>query len=436
MRIRERFRPPPAAATWLEGPRRLYRFAALSVSKARADSLGRRAAALAFTTMVSLVPLLAALSFLGARWFDDKQDLTVELLSQILPYSEAAILAQLRVLVDHAKAARGIGFAVFIVAAMTVFTNIEATINRIWNVSKRRPFRSRLLSVTMILFWGPLVIGTAYSLLFYLEARPAFQSLAASLPLQLVPFVVTLLGLTMLYWLVPYTTVSFRSAFGGGLAAALLLEALRQGFGIYVDQVRHLSLIYGGFGLLFFFMVSIQLGWWIVLLGSEAAYSLQNAAYVASRRRPAAPFEGSWIALASLAVIAERFRAGKPVTPHELLAERMQLLATELADILTPLLDAGLLCESSGDTEGYLLACDPHELEVSKVFDIYESGHWELLQSLGQTLAEPLEDLRSRLAAGRAGLGEGVWLAELVRGRAEEAGEAAVSEAPVEETAE
>ncbi|MCP3961824.1 MAG: YihY family inner membrane protein [bacterium] len=412
-RIRRRFRPPAAADPWLAVPRKILRFGKLAVSKAGADNLGQQAAALAFTTVLSLVPLLAALSFLGARWFDDKQDRTVELLSQILPYPEEKILSSLQEFLQQAQSIQGIGFVAFILTSMAVFTSIEATINRIWNVPHKRPFKVRLLSFTLLLFWGPVVIGAGYTVLFYLRQRSPMGSFADSLPVRLIPFVVTVLGLSMLYWLVPYTRVLFRNAFAGGLTAALLLEVLGQGFGIFVVQVRNFSVIYGGFGLVLFFMLSIQLAWWIVLLGSEVAYSLQNAAYMSSRRRPAAPLDGGWIALTALVFITERFRSGRPVTPHELLAERMSLASAELSDVLAPLIEAGVLCDASGDTEGYLLACDPHELEVSRVFELYEGGNWELLRPFEGEPATGLEDLRTRLAAERARQSEGIVLAQL-----------------------
>ena len=423
-RIRRRFRPPAAADPWLAVPRKILRFGKLSVSKAGADNLGQQAAALAFTTVLSLVPLLAALSFLGARWFDQKQEGTVELLSQILPYPEETILASLEQFLQQAQSIRGIGFVAFILTSMAVFTSIEATINRIWNVPHKRPLKVRLLSFTLLLFWGPLVIGASYSALFYLRQTAAMGNVADSLPVRSIPFVVTVLGLSMLYWLVPYTRVQFRNAFFGGLTAALLLEALGQGFGIFVVQARNFSVIYGGFGLVLFFMLSIQLAWWIVLLGSEVAYCLQNAAYMSSRRRPAAPLEGGWVALTTLVFITERFRSGQPVTPHELLAERMGLASSELSDVLAPLLEARVLCDASGDTEGYLLACDPHELEVSRVFELYEVDNWELLRPFEGESATGLEDLRTRLVAERARQSEGLVLARLAG-----AGDSAASEA-------
>ncbi len=413
-RIRQRFEARYASKPWIALPSKVFRFLALSVSKARADNLTQQASALAFITIVSLVPLLAALSFLGARWFDDRQEGMVELLSQVLPYSEETVVATLQGFLRQAEAIRGIGFAVFILSSMAAFTNIEATINRIWNVPRRRPLRSRLLSFTLVLFWGPLVIGATYSVLFYLRQQPALESIAGSLPVQLIPFTVTLLGLTMLYWLVPYTTVRFRSALAGGLTAALLLEGLRQGFGVYVDQVRNVSLIYGGFGLLLLFMISIQIAWWIVLLGSEVAYSLQNADYMSSRRQPAAPLEGSWVALTALLFVTERFRDGQPITPHELLAERLQLAAGEVSDILAPLLKAGLLSESSGDTDGYLLSCDPYQLQISEIFDLYEGGHWDLMMPLADHLGGALEELRGQLVADRTRYSQDIKLVDLM----------------------
>ncbi|MEM7581786.1 MAG: YhjD/YihY/BrkB family envelope integrity protein [Acidobacteriota bacterium] len=426
-RIRQRFATPTAPDT-LSLPRRIYRFLALSVRKARADNLNQQAAALAFITIVSLVPLLAALSFLGARWFDDRQEGMIELFSQILPYSEETVVATLEGFLRQAEAIRGIGFAIFILSSMAVFTNIEATINRIWNVPRQRPARSRLLSFTLVLFWGPLVIGATYSLLFYLKQQPALEGLVSSAPVQLIPFIVKLLGLTMLYWLVPYTTVRFRSAFAGGLTAALMLELLGFGFGIYVDQVRNVSLIYGGFGFLLLFMISIQITWLIVLLGSEVAYSLQHADYMSIRRRPAAPLEGSWVAVTALIVITERFRSGQPVTPHELLAERLQLNAEAVSAILAPLLEANILSDSSGDNEGYLLSCDPYQLEISRVFDLYEHHHWQLLHPLPNHLADGLEDLRGQIVAERTRQSQGLMLMDLVGAQASEEAESSAPE--------
>jgi membrane protein len=411
--LRRRFRPADRGKSSVALPRKVVGFLTLAVRKASADDLPQKSAALAFATIVSLIPLLAAFSFLGARWFDSQQALAVDVLSRILPYSQETLILQIQEFVDQAQAIRGLGFVLFVLTALGVFTLVERTVNKIWNVSDRRPFRSRLLSFTLVLFWGPLVIGTTYTTLFLLRQNPVLSSGPLAMPADFIPFIMTLLGLTMLYWLVPFTSVRFASAFAGGLTAALLLEGLRQAFGLYVDQVRTISIIYGSFGLALLFMISIQLAWWIVLLGSEVAYCLQNYGFMSRKRRAAGPAEGSWIALAALVFITHRFRTGEPITPYEMLAENLQLETNELHKVLEPLLDSGILKESTGDPEGYLLGEDPHDLPITRVFELYEGLQWQLLAPLPDGLADGLERLRARLAEERGRALKSKVLAEL-----------------------
>ena len=381
---------------------RLWRFLRLSVAKARADHLDQQAAALSFTTIVSLIPLLASFSFLGAHWFDQQQDPMVRLLNQLLPFSREIISSQLKTFLEQAQAIRGPGFALFLLAALSVFTSIEHTINTIWNIPNERPFRRRLLSFTLIIFWGPVVIGATYYLLFQLRQQTAFPTFSESLSAALLPFLVTLLGLTMLYWQVPFTTVRFTSALSGGLIATLLLEGLRHGFGLFVEHARNISLIYGSFGFALLFMISIQLTWWIILLGSEAAYCMQNADYLGHSKRPAAPAEGSWLALLAMALLTDRFRQGHPVTPHELLADVLQIDNVPLRQALEPLLASDLLGEISGEDGGYLLGRDPHEIQVSEIFDRYEPTQQELLARLPEHMIPTLQELRQRLERARS----------------------------------
>lgn len=381
---------------------RPWRFLHYSIAKARADHLDQQSAALSFTTIVSLIPLLASFSFLGARWFDQQQDSTIQLLTQLLPFSEETISAQLQTFLDQAQAIRGLGFALFLLAALSVFTRIEHTVNTIWNIPTERPLRRRLLSFTLIIFWGPVVIGATYYLLFQLRQQTVFPTFGEAVSAALLPFIVTLLGLTMLYWHVPYTTVQLKSALSGGLIAALCLELLRTGFGFFVEHASGISLIYGSFGLALLFMISIQLTWWIILLGSEAAYCMQNFSYLVHKKRPAAPAEGSWLALLAMALLTDRFRHGHPVTPHEFLADMLQVDNVPLRQALEPLLESQLLGVIEGDDSGYMLGRDPHEIQVSEIFDQYEPIQQHLLSRLPEHLVPSLQELRQRLERARS----------------------------------
>lgn len=376
---------------------------ALAVRKAHHDELGQQSAALAFITLVSLVPLLSALSFVGARAFaeQDLQQSMLELISRLLPFSEEKILETLTSYLDNANTIAGFGFVIFIVTAITAFSSIEQTINHIWNVPRQRSFRERLLSISLLLFWGPMLIGTTYSGLFFLRQFDLFERFSSTLPGRILPFMVTFLGLTMLYWLVPYTKVHFRSALGGGFLATLLLEGLRQGFGLYQSHATSVGVIYSGLALVFFFVISIQFSWWLVLLGSEITFCIQNhAVLLRERRHPATP-EGSWLGLVALTVLADRLRDGVPITPHEMLADRLQLPAPDLLGALEPLVAGGLIRETGGDDEGFLLSCDPYQLRLVEIFELYERNHWEILVPLPPEIVTQLEKLRVGLTDAR-----------------------------------
>ncbi|MEM8995351.1 MAG: YihY/virulence factor BrkB family protein [Acidobacteriota bacterium] len=383
------------------GLAKAWAFVRLSSAKARRDSLPIQSAALAFITVLSLVPLLASLSFFSAGFFADRQDELVDLLARVLPYTEASITEQLRLFVKHSAALRGFGFIAFVITALAAFSNIETTINAIWDVRSQRSLRQKLASFVMLLAWGPILIGATYSALFVLRQQPAFESISDRLPLGLITFAVTALGLTMLNWQVPRTRVRFRFAALGGVSSAAMLEALRELFGAYTEQVPHMSVVYGSFGFALLFMISIQLAWAIILVGTEIAYCGQHFEAMSRPRRAIASAEGSWLALAALTLVLDRFRRREPVTPHELLSTRLALPTDQLRATLAPLVTAALLKEDPAGINGYMLSCDPYRTPVSDVFELYDAEQWSVVDDAPPRGHAALDGLRGRLVEAR-----------------------------------
>ncbi len=394
---------------------RLWRFAELSIRKAWADHLLQRSAALGFVTVLAIVPLLTVFSLIGKKLFDQDPERIVEILSRVMPFAEETLVQHLGAFLLQASTLSGPGFVALLLTSLGVFSTVEETFNRIWNVSRRRDLRSRLLSFILVLFLGPMV-GATYSSLFVLRNKSGLSELADSLPLQVVPLLVTLIVLSMLYWLVPYTKVRLPHALWGALVATFLIEVLRRGFGLYVSRLQFYSAIYGTFGLALLFMISIQLSWWIVLLGSEVTYCLQNHPLATDRRRQAA-LEGSWVGLAALAMVLERFRDRQPITSQELLSERLRLDAGELQQALEPLLEIQILRRTGGDDAGYLLSCDPYRIDLTQVLEAYEGEHQALLEPLPAELISSLSQLRQRLVEARSQGLAGLTLAGLLLGK-------------------
>lgn len=407
----------PALEPWFESAARLGRFFLLTFRRTHADGLLLTSLALAYVTILSMIPLLAAFSFVGARVFTAHQERSLELFVQILPYHEATVTEQLETFLAQTRELEGWSILAFFATVLFAFGTVEETINRIWLVVQRRPFRVRFLSFTLLVFWGPVLIGASYSAFLILRRRFGPELLESSITLNLLPFLGTLVGLTMLYWLVPYTAVSFRAALAGGLAAAILLELLRLSFGLYVGLLTNPAQIYGRFAFALFFAISIQITWAIVLYGSELAYCAQHFRAMSHGLAGERRHQGRWLALAAVLALAERLDRGSPVTRQDELADRLVVPPDQLDPILEPLVEAGIFELTEGRERGYLLARPPHRIPVEQVLAAYDADYRRLFEPLGERLGASLRSLADRVAAAREQtLGE-LTLADLVERR-------------------
>lgn len=396
-------RPPRRDMGGPSFPGRLARYLHLAFRQSHEDSIFLTASALAFVTVLSLIPLLTAFSFVGARVFSQYPQRSLEVFVQILPYSDKSVVDKIAEFLDQAETIHGFGVVFFFTTTLLLFATVEESLNKIWNVSRSRPLRVRLVSFILLLFWGPLLIGATFSSLILLRQSPAFRRLIEeSILLNVLPFVATVVGLTMLYWVVPYTAVRLRSALVGGLLAGILLEMLRQGFASYVEVFRNVSVVYGSFAFALLFMISIELTWTIILFGAEAAYTAQHFALLARGLHRHPPVQASWVGLAAVALIARRFTRGESALSREALADRLSLTTGELERILHPLVNPGLL-KAHGDHD-YGLAADPHELEVEKILAAYDHRARRGAELVGGEIAEGLEELIGALAAARSEL--------------------------------
>ncbi|HKI04094.1 MAG TPA: YhjD/YihY/BrkB family envelope integrity protein [Thermoanaerobaculia bacterium] len=383
-------------------PGKLARYFHLTFRQSYEDAVLLTASALAFVTVLSLIPLLTAFSFVGARVFSQYPQRSLEVFVQILPYSDKSVVDKMAEFLDQAETIHGLGVVAFFATTLLLFSTVEESLNKIWNVSRRRPLRVRLFSFGLLLFWGPLLIGATFSSLILLRQSPAFRRVfQESVLLNVLPFVATVVGLTMLYWVVPYTTVRLRNALAGGLLAGILLEILRQGFASYVEVFRNVSIVYGSYAFALLFMISVELTWTIILFGSEAAYTAQHFPLLARGLHRHPPVQASWVGLAALALIARRFHRGEPSLSREALADRLSLTLGEVERILHPLIAQGLL--KVHDDFGYGLAADPREIRVESVLAAYDHRARRGAELVGGEIAERLEELIGAFASSRSG---------------------------------
>lgn len=292
------------------------------------DQLMVRAAALAYTTLLSLVPLLTvALSTVG-RVQPERAEQVVRGVAALLPFSPARVQTTLTLLAERTAALGGVAVVLSAAVTLHLFYQIEEVVNTIWGLPHRRRWQLRLASLLMVLLWGPLLLTALFSSLYWVYSLPGFGRLAPLL--RPLPAVFAILALAALYRWVPHTRVPWRAALAGATVATAFLAVLHYGFQAYVSFAAELNVIYGSLSLLLFFLVSLFLFWLAILLGAEASW------VVGHRPAPAAPARADVV----LAALTEAARCGSLTEERarRLLGESsrqvLELLASEPAIVL------------------------------------------------------------------------------------------------------
>lgn len=276
--------------------RALARFLGELMRAQHRDALLVRAGALAYTTLLSIVPLITVALVTVGRVQPERVAVVVQAIATVLPFSPAHVQGTLAAFAERTAALGWIAVAISVLLTFNAFYQIEEVINDIWGVPRRRRWQWRLVSFTMVLLWGPLLLTALGSGLYWLSSRQWYPLVAPiGRPL---PAILGAVVLAALYRWVPHTRVSWRAAFTGAAVGALALTIIHIAFQTYFLLAADLNVIYGSLSLLLFFLFSLLLFWLAVLLGAEASWVVGHA--------PPAPRPNGVEALVSLLLAVHR----------------------------------------------------------------------------------------------------------------------------------
>jgi membrane protein len=242
-------------------------------------------AALAFTTLMALVPLVTlVLSVAGAVPYLDLLISRLDLLvrDSLLPTGAAGTIAGNIGRFSHkAQQLTVAGIAVLSVTAFLLMNTIERAFNHLWQV-KPRPMLTRLRLYAFAMVVWPFILGAvaaamslAVSVSLGLFDEPAWfrQGL-----LKTVSMVLLALFFSFIYYAVPNARVQRRAAIVAGIFAALVFSAMQKVFELYLVSSAMLKSIYGAFAIFPVFLVWLHLSWAVVLFGGLIAASFNRPA--------------------------------------------------------------------------------------------------------------------------------------------------------------
>ncbi|WP_421865493.1 YihY family inner membrane protein [Motiliproteus sp.] len=345
------------------------------------------AAAMTYTTLFAVVPMMTVTYAMLAS-VPSFQGLGPQLESMIfdnfVPSTGAAVKEYLSGFAGQARSLTGIGILFLVITAFMMLKSIEKTFNRIWQVREPRRGLPSFLIYWAVLSLGPVLLGLGLGLTSYVTSLPLVSDATDVIGgrerlLALLPLLLSGAAFTLLYAAVPNCTVRLRHAMVGGLLSALLFEAAKRGFAMFVSLSPSYQLVYGAFAAVPLFLLWIYISWIIVLLGAQFVRCLST--YDSSRRGIDAP-PLYW----GLAMMEQLWRAqqlGHGLYESQLARRLPGLSVLLLSRYLEELKRAGMV--SVNHKGQYLLCRDLHTLTLEQ---FQSKLHWPLPDALSQAYCD------------------------------------------------
>src|SRR5271168_2673323 len=267
---------------------RWLRYPAALIRDWLAGGISTRAMSLAYTTLLSLVPLMvfafAILKGLGAR-----ADLRFILHEFFRPVGGAANQLTENVM-QFVVNMRGellgsIGLIFLVYTVIATMQKVEASFNFVWRVGQSRSLGRRFIEYSSVMILGPFFLAIAVGLLGFAEHSPPGQWLHRVAPLAavfgtLVPYAIVTVVFTIMYSLIPSIHVQFRAAGIGGLTAGVIWALVGKVFTAAIVYSSQMVAVYSGFALVLTTLIWVYLSWLILLIGAQLAFYVQFPQYL------------------------------------------------------------------------------------------------------------------------------------------------------------
>ena len=404
--LNELWRPDIAELSWpQQAAYKLIRFLFVLVREVSSGQLTLRAMSLVYTTLLSMVPLIAV-SFSVLKAFGAHNQIEPLLHNLVEPLGEQGNELVLNVLgfVENMKVGvlGSLGMAFLLYTVISLIQKVEASFNHVWHAETSRTLSRRFSDYLSVIMVGPVLVFVAMGLtasmmnssimLAVLNVEP-FGSLLVLLS-QLVPLILITLAFTFVYMFVPNTRVKFSSALVGALVGGVLWQGTGLAFAQFAAGSTKYAAIYSGFAILLMFMIWLYLSWLILLIGAQVAFFHQYPEQIrlTDKRMPLSGRFREQLALLVMYRVTDVFvHRGKPLT-LELLADQLRVPLDRIVEIVQLLQERALLVETASEPPEYLLAQDPATLGLSQLYAIIRSPREEQTLLEGRVASEPPVD--------------------------------------------
>jgi membrane protein len=248
----------------------------------RGQNIKQIAASLAFTTTLSLVPMVTLATILIGYLpsvIQVKNTFRYWLLDTYMPGGfNQQILVYLDQFSSKARGLTYIGLIGLVITTIMTLVVIEGAFNQIFKVREKRPLYKKIFIYGAATILGPILLGLGVYLSGILFSASEGWIKAISIGFRVIatvtPILLAIIVYAVVYKILPYSKILWVDAITGAFFAALSFELMKYGFAVFLTNTAFYKTVYGAFAIFPLFLIWIYLTWWITLAGAVLVSNL------------------------------------------------------------------------------------------------------------------------------------------------------------------
>jgi membrane protein len=346
--------------------------------------LTMRAMSLVYTTLLSIVPLLA-FSFSVLKGFGIHEQIQDQMYLFLEPLGDRGVEITDKVMslvynVDG-RVLGGVSLAFFMWTAISMVQKVEESLNYVWYVSEPRSFARRFTEYMAVLMIGPVAIFIALGMITALQNQSIVQYLLQNEivgPLfvatsKLTPYFIVAGVFAFLYWFMPNTRVRVMPALLGGLAGGFIWASMVIIFTTFIVTASARQAVYASFAIAIVTLIWLYLNWLTLLIGAQLAFYIQHPEYLRIGRQEPRLSNSmrERLALNIMLLVGRTFRDPQQTLGIEALADALHIPSLTLEPILRDLEDNGLL--TSNEKDELLPGRETAQIRLNEILNVVRS---------------------------------------------------------------
>ncbi len=347
-----------------------------------AGDLNLRAMSMVYTTLLSVVPLLAfSFSVLkGFGVYNQLEPLLYKFMEPLGPKG-AEVAGHVIEFVANMKVGvlGSVGLALLIYTVLSLLQKIEASFNYVWRIERLRGLGQRFSNYMSVILVGPVLVFSALGITASVMNNSLMQRLVEIEPFgtmilevsRLVPYLLVAGAFTFVYTFIPNTRVKMHAAAVGGLVAGILWQSTGWAFAAFIASSTKYAAIYSSFAILVLLLIWLYINWLVLLLGAQIAFYIQHPQYLTQTpvRLVLSNRLKERLSLIIMYLVADHHHRNKPAWTADDFAEHLDLPIAPLQRLITSLVNQGYLTETNVDPPQFLPARDIATIRVSELLD-------------------------------------------------------------------